>query len=228
MVKGAPASRVVVLGIVVAMVAGGFALDRAGAAASIEPTGAVDEVAFRLDGSRARGIAADGPAGSLTSGDIHVTDADLDTEARLREFADDEEFILVMPEGKNLVWRFWPGRQVDDLGFLDLVLDEVQADYAVDSSRIYMMGHSNGGMLTHQYACDRPGRVAAFGSVGGPLVDPSTCAEPGGETAPFLIMQGTRDPLVPRDGWLGAMGTPTAVTDRRCGCTTTTVRPVPT
>ena len=96
----------------------------------------------------------------------------------------------------------------------------MQADYAVDSSRIYMMGHSNGGMLTHQYACDRPGRVAAYGSVGGPLVDPSTCAEPGGETAPFLIMQGTRDPLVPWDGWLGAMGTPTAADHwrRQNGC----------
>ncbi len=88
---------------------------------------------------------------------------------------------------------------------MDLILDEVQADYAVDSSRIYMMGHSNGGMLTHQYACDRPGRVAAFGSVGGPLVDPTTCAEPERESAvPFLIMQGTRDPLVPWDGWFGA------------------------
>ena len=56
----------------------------------------------------------------------------------------------------------WPGRQVDDLGFLDQVLDEVQADYAVDADRIYMMGHSNGGMLTHQYACDRPGWSGAM------------------------------------------------------------------
>ena len=144
----------------------------------------------------------------------------MDVFMGLREFADDEGFIVVMPEARHLVWQFWPGRQVDDLGFMDLVLDEVQADYAVDPDRIYMMGHSNGGMLTHQYACARPGRVAAYGSVGGPLADPATCPDSSGPPAPFLIMQGTRDPLVPWDGWFGAISTPTTVEHwrRHNGC----------
>ncbi len=144
----------------------------------------------------------------------------MDVFMGLRQFADDQGFIVVMPEARNLVWQFWPARQVDDLGFMDLVLDEVQADFAVDSDRIYMMGHSNGGMLTHQYACARPGRVAAFGSVGGPLADPAMCPETQGPPAPFLIMQGTRDPLVPWAGWFGAISTPTAVDHwlRHNGC----------
>ncbi len=127
----------------------------------------------------------------------------MDVFMGFRQFADDQGFIAVMPEGKNLIWQFWPGRQVDDLAFMDRVLDEVEADFAVDSSRIYMMGHSNGGMLTHQYACERPGRVAAYGSVGGPMLEPALCSGPGGPSAPFLIMQGTEDPLVPWGGWFG-------------------------
>merc|ERR1719461_1153480 len=39
---------------------------------------------------------------------------------------------------------------VDDVGFIDTLLDELEATYCIDRSRIYVTGYSNGGMMTQR------------------------------------------------------------------------------
>jgi polyhydroxybutyrate depolymerase len=81
--------------------------------------------------------------------------------------------------------RFWNatdaccnfyGSGVDDVAYLDAVLDDVAGRYRVDPARVYLVGHSNGGFLAHRYACDRPGRVAAIVTLAGmQWKDPGKC-----------------------------------------------------
>lgn len=55
------------------------------------------------------------------------------------------------------------GRNVDDVGFLREVLYRVQATNAVDSSRIYWAGHSNGCAMAQSMADVASDIVTAVG-----------------------------------------------------------------
>jgi len=54
---------------------------------------------------------------------------------------------------------------LDDVGFLDAVIEDVQAQFCLDRDRIYMIGFSNGGMMAFRYAAERSGRIAAAGAI---------------------------------------------------------------
>ena len=97
---------------------------------------------------------------------------------RLSAQAERATFLLAYPDGtRDLVGRrFWNatdaccdfyGSSVDDVAYLDAVLDEIAREYRVDSARVYLVGHSNGAFMAHRYACDRPGRVAAIVALAG-------------------------------------------------------------
>ena len=48
---------------------------------------------------------------------------------------------------------------LDDVGFLDAVLDDVARRVEIDATRIYEVGESNGAMLAYQYAAVRSHRT---------------------------------------------------------------------
>jgi polyhydroxybutyrate depolymerase len=83
-------------------------------------------------------------------------------------------------------FRFWNatdaccddyGIQVDDVQYFDAIVDDVQAGHSVDARRIFVMGHSNGGFMSHRLACDRAQRIAAIVSLAGAQWDdPTRCA----------------------------------------------------
>jgi len=75
---------------------------------------------------------------------------------KLVEQQPDFPFIVVSPQCPAGSW--WPDK-LDDLSAL---LDEVEADYAVDSHRIYLTGLSMGGYGTWSLAQDQPERFAAI------------------------------------------------------------------
>ena len=100
------------------------------------------------------------------------------TYFRLSAQADRATFFLAYPDGtRDLVGRrFWNatdaccdfyGSSVDDVAYLDAVLDEIARQYRVDPARVYLVGHSNGAFMAHRFACDRPGRVAAIVALAG-------------------------------------------------------------
>jgi polyhydroxybutyrate depolymerase len=92
--------------------------------------------------------------------------------------ADRSGFLLAFPDGTRdrLGNRFWNatdaccdffGSGVDDVAYLDAVIDDIAAKHPVDPSRIFLVGHSNGAFMSHRYACDRPDRVAAVVTLAG-------------------------------------------------------------
>ena len=68
------------------------------------------------------------------------------------------------------------GSTVDDVAYLNAVVDDMSAKYNVDPKRIYVAGHSNGGFMAHRLACDSAGRFAAAMALAGDVwLDPGKC-----------------------------------------------------
>jgi polyhydroxybutyrate depolymerase len=63
-------------------------------------------------------------------------------------------------------------QKINDVPFVDAVLDDVARHTPVDPERRALVGYSSGGMLTYRYVCARPGRVAAAVVVSGSLESP--------------------------------------------------------
>lgn len=88
---------------------------------------------------------------------------------------------------------------VDDVGYLMGLVDEISSKVNVDPKRIYFVGHSNGGFMSYRLACEASDRIAAIVSLAGAtFADPADC----GATAPLSVLQihGTMDEVVAYGG----------------------------
>lgn len=110
--------------------------------------------------------------GYTSNGAGHAAYFGLDAEA------DEAGFLLAYPDGTrdrfgNRFWNAtdaccdWFRTGVDDVAYLDAVLDEIAATHPVDPARVFLVGHSNGAFMAHRYACDRSTRVAAIVTLAG-------------------------------------------------------------
>jgi polyhydroxybutyrate depolymerase len=96
-------------------------------------------------------------------------------------------YLLAYPDGTidPRGARFWNATDaccnffassVDDVAYLTAVLDDVAARYNVDSHRVFVVGHSNGGFMAHRLACEIGDRLAAVVSLAGATwKDPARC-----------------------------------------------------
>jgi polyhydroxybutyrate depolymerase len=110
------------------------------------------------------------------------------------------------PDSRN--HRFWNATDaccdldhmgVDDVAYLDAVIDDVERLYNVDKKRVYFIGHSNGGFMSHRMACDRASRIAAIVSLAGAQwKDPSRCQP--SEPVSVLQVHGDKDDEILYDG----------------------------
>src|SRR5262249_24604332 len=112
---------------------------------------------------------------------LHGYGADADTQDTyfgLSQLAQQRGFILAKPNGLiNYVnERFWnatdaccgyDGPPTDDVFYLTAVMDGVRLRYNIDPSRVFVVGHSNGGFMAHRMACDRADRIAGIVSLAG-------------------------------------------------------------
>lgn len=88
---------------------------------------------------------------------------------------------------------------VDDLGFLDALLDDVVETLCIDTSREFVTGMSNGAGMTMALICGDDTRFAAAAPVAG--VNLVGDCEPG-KSIPLLTFHGDADPLIPYQGGL--------------------------
>lgn len=137
--------------------------------------------------------------------------------------ADARGYIVVYPQGLGTSWNAGEccgssqQQGIDDVGFINAMLDKIEADYCVDTKRVYSAGFSNGGMLSHRLACESADRIAAIGPVSGPI-RLSTCTP--SRPVPLQQFHGTSDFIVPYNGGFGATSVPdcTAGWVERNGC----------
>ena len=116
--------------------------------------------------------------------------------------------IVVYPQSVGSNWNDGRGvkaiaaqrENVDDVGYLRVVVDDVAAAHAIDRSRVFATGISNGGMMSHRLAAEASDLVAAIAPVVGGM--PQTLAGAFHPRFPvsILIIQGDSDPIVPYAG----------------------------
>ena len=120
----------------------------------------------------------------------------------MNQVADASDFIVVYPSGIpnwNSGIGDLPGYttpNVDDVGFINALIDIMSNRYGIDLERIYACGYSNGGCMSYKLACQLSNRIAAIASVGSAF-SPSTeesCSPL--RTMPVLNISGTADPYV--------------------------------
>ncbi len=128
---------------------------------------------------------------------------------QLQPLAEERGFLYAHPDGTvNTIGRqFWNatdaccgfGAPVDDSAFLLALIDKVEAEFNVDPKRIYLVGHSNGGFMSHRMACDHADRIAAIVSLAGATFADVEDCDPS-EPVSVLQIHGTDDETIRYDG----------------------------
>jgi polyhydroxybutyrate depolymerase len=111
-------------------------------------------------------------------------------------------FAVAYPDGLTASWNAGVccgdsvGSNVDDVGFISRLIDELIAQGGVDPKRVYATGFSNGAFMAHRLACDLADKITAVASVAGGYGSPCHPSRP----ISVLEMHGTDDQVVPMLG----------------------------
>jgi polyhydroxybutyrate depolymerase len=120
--------------------------------------------------------------------------------------ADEQTFLYAYPDGtldpaNN---RFWNADDaccnffasaVDDVAYVNALIDDVSTKYNVDPKRIFVGGHSNGAFMSHRLACDLSDRIAAIASVAGAVWNDASKCNPSSPVS-VLDVHGDADTVV--------------------------------
>jgi polyhydroxybutyrate depolymerase len=145
---------------------------------------------------------------------------EMEERSGFSRLADREGFITVYPNGIGFfgLLRHWNSGHccgkarkddIDDVGFIEAVIDEVAAGLEVDRERVYLVGHSNGGMLAYRIAAEKPDLVAAVAPVAATIGGKPSGKEPEWvipeplAPVPMIVVHGDADENVPYDGGTG-------------------------
>jgi len=121
-----------------------------------------------------------------------------------KALADQEGFVVAFPNGIDNAWNIGPcctmSRTVDDLGFAKATVTQIEKGACIDPKRVYAVGYSMGGGLSHYLACNAADVFAAVAPAAFDLLVDSE--EPCHPSRPITVLsfRGTADPIVPYDG----------------------------
>jgi polyhydroxybutyrate depolymerase len=142
---------------------------------------------------------------------------DMRRQGGFDRLANRDDFVFVFPKGtgpkaSDLTWnagfccRSAMRRAVDDVSFLDAVVETVAAQMSIDHRRVFVSGISNGALLAYRWGALRADKVAGIaavaGAIGGrkgffqPEVTPADPAHP----VSVLIFHARDDPYFPYGG----------------------------
>lgn len=131
------------------------------------------------------------------------------------ELADRERFLVVYPQGLGVVpsWNTAiigtaKRSTADDVAFVKAMLAKLHGIFAIDPSRVYAAGFSNGGLLSHKLACEMSRTIAAIGVVAGINAEDECLPE---RPVPVIAFHGLRDPVVIYSG-AEEIGVPSVLT----------------
>ncbi len=98
------------------------------------------------------------------------------TYFQFNDMAEQEGFMVAYPEGtgeylSGKLIGTWNGgnccgyaknNNIDDVGFIDDMIEKIKIDFNTDAKRIYVTGMSNGAIMSYRLACDLSHKIAAI------------------------------------------------------------------
>lgn len=141
----------------------------------------------------------------------------MEKQTGFSDLSDSENFFVLYPNGIGIFgWlQHWNAGhccgkavsdKVDDVGFIKMAIEDACRIVNVDRRRIYMVGFSNGGMLTHRFGSEHSKMLAAIaplaasiGGRSGPEV-PLWQVTATDSHLPVIIFHGLKDKAVPYEG----------------------------
>lgn len=129
----------------------------------------------------------------------------------LHDKADEAGFIVVYPSGTGRLEKlltfnggnccgYAMQNNVDDVGFVRALLDDLATVANIDSKRVFATGMSNGGIISYRLASELSDRIAAIAPVGGPM-GTETCNPK--RPVSVIHFHGTADEHAPFQGGKG-------------------------
>lgn len=133
----------------------------------------------------------------------------LETGYGFERLADQHHFAVVYPSGKSFDWNdcsrtghfLVEGRELDDVKYLNNLVDKLVAEQGFDQDQIFATGVSSGGFMSLRLALESPTRFRAVAAVSAnlPAAENFKCTPELAGTS-VMLMNGTADPLVPYTG----------------------------
>ncbi len=139
----------------------------------------------------------------------------IDTGYGYERLADQHGFAVVYPNSYSFDWNDCSkvgdfsanGREVDDVGFLSALAGKLITEIHVNPDRVFATGVSSGGFMSIRLALEAPSRFRAVAAVSANVPSPENFkCQPaqqlasGNSGTSVMIMNGTKDPLVPFNG----------------------------
>lgn len=142
------------------------------------------------------------------------SEGEVEDESCLHTHAQDNGYAVLFPNGTGFgllpelrtwnagggdeEWRCASGkaceRGIDDVSYIQDLLDDVESRAAIDTTRVYATGLSNGGAMSHRLACELSDRITAIAAVGGAMQFTTTGVCAPTRSVPVLHVHGTADP----------------------------------
>ena len=135
--------------------------------------------------------------------DLHGFNNDPSKQRQTSKFdslADKENFIVVWPEGIDKSWNAGEAccgeavkQEVNDVEFLQKVIETTTLEYPVDQNRVYVSGLSNGCAMTQRLAMEASLQVSAVACMAHFLISPESSSY---SPTPIMQLHGSADNVV--------------------------------
>ena len=137
------------------------------------------------------------------------------------EFAQRDGWIVVYPNGVERHWNDLRGYEgfishtenVDDVGMIETILDQLSDEFAIDANRVFVTGGSNGGMMSFTVAAGLADRVAAIAPMVGSMARPVYETFKPSRPVSLLMINDKGDPRVKWEGGPGGRANIVSVPD---------------
>ena len=123
--------------------------------------------------------------------------------SKMNTVADTAGFIVVYPNAVETAWNAGidaTAGHVNDVGFINALIDTLINNYSIDEKRIYSCGFSLGGFMSHRLACELSNRIAAIGDVAGTMANSLLNNFETSHSMPVIKIHGTSDGIVYYNG----------------------------
>lgn len=127
---------------------------------------------------------------------------------RLNSLADQYGFIAVYPDAVDHHWNDGRGvnkyrsqrENIDDVDFISEMIDAIGGNFSIDEKRVYVMGASNGAMMSFRLGCELAPKIRAIAPVIGSMPANLAAQCSPAKPVPVIMINGTDDSLVPWEG----------------------------